>query len=254
MPGAYHQLTATKLSFLRPEGAGPFSEADLHLMRALMPHLRTAVAVHRRLHRLGELSGSALGALELLACGLIFVSRAGRLVHWNGAAQEISRRTRCLVLGAHGELQACTHDLSLRLADAIRRACDPAGAGTSNPGALLRLPAPHGEVQVFVAPGGSAPSSPFPTHAAALFVTDMARPMALAEQLRTVYGASPAEAALGEALANGKSLKEFATERDVSLNTVKSQLKALSMKVGAKRQVDVVRAILAGPAMFRRRA
>jgi DNA-binding CsgD family transcriptional regulator/PAS domain-containing protein len=245
---------AMKLSFLRPERAGQFGEADLVLARALMPHLRTAIAVHRRIHRLSQLSHSALAAIELLAQGVIFVTANGQLLHWNGAARQISRRTGSIAITGNGELSACTHSLSLKLAEAIRRACKPAVAGAKAPGTLLRLPSKTGDVQVYVAPAGIVPASPFPAGtAAALFVTESSgKPMGLADALGSVYGASPAEAALGEALVNGKSLKEFAMERDVSLNTVKTQLKGLSAKVGAKRQVDVVRAILAGPVMFRR--
>lgn len=244
---------AMKLSFLRPERAGQFGESDLRMMRALMPHLRTAVAMHRRVHRLSQLSHSALAALELLTHGVVFVSETGRLLHWNGAARQISRRTGSIVITGNGKVAACTHALSEKLAEAIRRACDPGAAGASAPGTLLKLPASSGEVQVFVAPAGAVEPSPFPAGAAAaLFVTELsAANLALADALRSVYGTSPAEAALGEALVNGQSLKEFAAERQVSLNTVKTQLKSLSAKVGARRQVDLVRTILSGPAMFR---
>jgi DNA-binding CsgD family transcriptional regulator len=246
------ETRAVKLSFLRPEGAGPFGERELRLMRRMMPHLRTAVSVHRRVHRLTQLSYSALATLDLLNHGVIFVTANGRLLHWNAAARRICGSTGTLAVAGNGELRARTHDLSLKLADAIRRACTPVTAGMDAPGSLLALPAEGGNAQVFVAPAGAAQASPYPAGAAAvLFVTDVAGPMKLAETLRSVYGCSPAEAALGEALVNGKPLKAFAEERCVSLNTVKTQLKGLSAKVGAKRQVDVVRAILTGPVMFR---
>ncbi|MBC5767877.1 helix-turn-helix transcriptional regulator [Ramlibacter albus] len=243
---------AIKLSFLRPERAGQFGEAELQLARLLMPHVRTAVAVHRRIHRLGQLSQSALAALELLPQGVIFVAASGRLLHWNGAAREVSRRTGSIAVAGNGELRACTHELSLKLAAAIRRACEPGTSGARSPGTLMKLPSREGEVQVLVAPAAAVDNSPFPMGAAAaLFVTENAgTPAVLADALRRVYQLSPAEAALAEALVNGKSLKAFAAERNVSMNTVKTQMKSVTAKVGAKRQVDVVRTILAGPAML----
>ena len=61
---------------------------------------------------------------------------------------------------------------------------------------------------------------------------------------------TPAEAALTEALVSGHSLQEFAELRSTSMHTVRTQLKAAAAKAGAKRQADLVRIVLTGPAVL----
>jgi DNA-binding CsgD family transcriptional regulator len=64
--------------------------------------------------------------------------------------------------------------------------------------------------------------------------------------LRGRYNLSPAEARLAAALASGQSMNEYAEARSVSLNTARTQLKSTMMKVGVRRQVDLVREVLLG--------
>jgi DNA-binding CsgD family transcriptional regulator len=72
---------------------------------------------------------------------------------------------------------------------------------------------------------------------------------ALVPALQRIYGMTPSEALLTEALVSGRSLAQVAEERAVSIHTVRTQLKAATAKAGAKRQADLVRIILTGPAM-----
>ena len=68
--------------------------------------------------------------------------------------------------------------------------------------------------------------------------------------LRTCYGLSMAESLLAQALVNGLSVREYAEERDLSVHTVRVQLKSITSKVGVRRQTELVRTILNGPAML----
>jgi DNA-binding CsgD family transcriptional regulator len=72
----------------------------------------------------------------------------------------------------------------------------------------------------------------------------------LSQRLEAMYRMTPAEAHLAEALVNGQSLKQYAEARSTSMNTVRTQLKAAAAKTGAKRQADLVRIVLTGPAIF----
>jgi DNA-binding CsgD family transcriptional regulator len=72
----------------------------------------------------------------------------------------------------------------------------------------------------------------------------------LSQRLERMYQMTPAEAQLTEALVNGKSLQEHAEARSVSMNTVRTQLKSAAAKTGARRQADLVRIVLTGPAIF----
>lgn len=247
-----HGTRAVKMSFLRPERAGAYDEDSLAVIQMLMPHLQAAVGIHRRLHHLQGINDSLLLALDALSFGVLLLGPRGQVRHANRLAQRIAHRTRAFSLGASGRLQASTHALSARLQAAIDKAV-LAGAGLcESPGSVVRLRAAQGaDVQAFIVSMPPA-AGRFPSHVAALmFVNDPESTLpTFAERLQHMYLLTPAEAQLATALVAGKSLKEFAEERGTSMNTVKSQLKALAAKVGAKRQVDVVRCILTGPAVL----
>ena len=63
--------------------------------------------------------------------------------------------------------------------------------------------------------------------------------------LRARYGLTPAEAAISALIGGGLSLREIADKRGVSLETVRSHLKRTLAKTGARRQLDLLRLILA---------
>jgi len=68
------------------------------------------------------------------------------------------------------------------------------------------------------------------------------------DALCDLYELTRAEARLAAALANGQSLDDVAERFDVSLHTVRSQLKACFRKTGASRQAELVKLVLCAPA------
>jgi DNA-binding CsgD family transcriptional regulator len=244
---------AFTLGFIRSKRAGPFDAAEQALMHQLMPHLQTAALMHRKLHRLETLGAAAMAALDLLSVGVLLLTRSGTLLHANRAAQSAAAATGALQFGAGGSLRAATPHTQQRLQALIRSAvATGAGNGTS-PGGAMRLPGPGGKaLQVVVAPLPAA-AQPFGHHVpAAVFCSDPDAGVAgLAAALQQLYAMSPAEAALTEALVNGHSVKDFAEQRRTSMNTVRSQLRSAAAKAGARRQADLVRMVLTGPAVWR---
>ncbi len=124
---------------------------------------------------------------------------------------------------------------------------------TGSAGGALQLPMKSGgALPVFVSP--LSPQMLAFGHAAGacVFFSDPETVLVgLGDALQDIYSLSLSEASLAEALVNGTSLADFAEQRCTTLHTVRTQMKNLAMKVGAKRQVDVVRVILTGPAMLR---
>ena len=72
----------------------------------------------------------------------------------------------------------------------------------------------------------------------------------MARQLEGMFGMTPAEARLTEALVHGQSLQQYADARRVTMSTVRTQLKAATAKTGTRRQADLVRIVLTGPAIL----
>jgi DNA-binding CsgD family transcriptional regulator len=94
--------------------------------------------------------------------------------------------------------------------------------------------------------------SPFGEDAAAALVcSDPDAAMAdMGQQLQGMFGMTPAEARLTEALVQGQSLRQYADARRVTMSTVRTQLKAATGKTGTRRQADLVRIVLTGPAIL----
>jgi DNA-binding CsgD family transcriptional regulator len=84
-----------------------------------------------------------------------------------------------------------------------------------------------------------------------VFVSDPETQITQAEVLRTLYGLTPAEAAVASLLAEGKSVKEIADHTTVRENTVRMHLKKVFDKTGTKRQAELVKIVLSGPAVLR---
>jgi DNA-binding CsgD family transcriptional regulator len=84
--------------------------------------------------------------------------------------------------------------------------------------------------------------------AVAVFIADPDQQGQAREQvMQELYGLTPAETELALLLAAGKSLKEAAAERSVSLETARSQLKTLFSKTNTRRQSELVRLVLLLP-------
>ncbi|MBI2770816.1 MAG: helix-turn-helix transcriptional regulator [Burkholderiales bacterium] len=245
-----------KLSFLRSERAGPYTAGELRMVRDLLPHMRNAVTLHRRLHHLQALSAAALAALDMLPVGVILLTPGGTLMHANRVAHHLAATTRALQFGG-GKVLAATAALTGRLGLLIDSAVSTGLGQGCLPGGSLRLTGPLGdELQVLVTPLPVAVSASWGAPApAAIFCSNPRAPVpALTQALRAFYCMTPAEAELTQALVNGQTLKEFADARGVSINTVRTQLKFAAARVGARRQSDLVRMVLTGPALMRTKA
>ena len=80
---------------------------------------------------------------------------------------------------------------------------------------------------------------------AVLCVSDPQRPQeAPAEWLQRLYGLTPAEARVLEALVAGHNLKGAAAGLGIAYETVRSHMKSIFDKTNTRRQIDVVKLVL----------
>ncbi|MEO5883140.1 MAG: helix-turn-helix transcriptional regulator [Caldimonas sp.] len=241
-----------KMSFVRSERAGSYDEAELHLVRQLLPHLRNAVLLHRNLYRLQTLAASAVAALDRVPMGIVLLTSSGLLMHANRRAHELVNTTAALRFEPSGSLQASTPAATGHLQRLIRDAVGTAAGKSLSPGGALRLIGRNGRRLHLIVTPLPLERSPFADDAAAaIFCSDPdAGGGAVARQLEGLFGMTPAEARLTEALVNGQSLGEYAQARRVTMSTVRTQLKAATAKTGTRRQADLVRIVLTGPAVL----
>lgn len=225
----------------RAERQGAFGEDDVRLLGRLIPHLQRAVGIRHRL-RSAERNGAVeSAALQELATAVIVVDGAGLVRTANHAALRLFAAGDGLVVRA-GRLGAVDPAEETRLLRLVAEAAGAAGRLGGSGGAIVLRRTGGGTHAALVAPlaPGHAMASGVPM--ALLLVTDpLAAPRTLGRTLVQLYGFSPAEARLAVLLGRGLTLKEAAGEREVGIETVRSQLRAMLQKAGVHRQADLVR-------------
>jgi DNA-binding CsgD family transcriptional regulator len=235
----------------RREGGRPLGGSDLALLDQLVPHLARAYAIHCRIGEAQHQERALREVLDRLPSGVMLLDKDARVV--------LSNRSADLVLSlADG----------IRLEDGRPRLADPqqdrafqqlltetlqtrAERGRSY-GKTLSLPRPSGR-RSFAAMIGPLLAPPPGTNlreaATILFITDPeGRQISTTEVLQGLYDLTPAEAELLRLLAEGRSLEEVATQRGVTMNTARGQLKQVFAKTDTRRQGELVRLVLTGVA------
>lgn len=190
---------------------------------------RTITTVHRMLDR--------------LPLALILTRADGRIIHENARARALLDGGDALVRTRDGHLTAVSGDDARRLQAAIHAVSH----GKDGPeGAVAVRPAEGGApYSVVIVPAG--PGHP----GAALFIAHSESALTIStDRLSALYGLTRAEALVVASLSRGQSLEDIAAERGQQLTTLRSQLKAVFRKTGTRRQSDVIKMVLSGPAVI----
>lgn len=229
---------------------GPFEENDIALLRLIFPHVARAVQLHARLAESAGRQALATAALDKLRVGVILADAAARPFYLNREA-EAMMTAGCGLLLQEGRLglrhPAETARLRALIAAAARAARD-LGAGSGGD-ALLKggpgMPALH--VWVAPLPRHHLPGElAAPASCAALFVSRQGSVTLPWQRVSVGYGLTPAEARLAVLLAGGASLQEAAEQLQISIHTVRCQVKSVFSKTGARRQSELVTLLLQG--------
>ena len=213
----------------------PFDERDRDRLEQLLPHLQRALQLRRRLGTL-EVSSAGLAALDALAIGAVVCDGAGAVLFANTAAEMHARSGDGLVLGSSGYGVAAFYPAeNARLQSLI------ADAGTGGPGGAVAITGYEGgRLFVLVAPLPQRMADG-PGRVLVTMRPAAAGPTFDAAALGRLFGLTPAEARLALALAAGSSLAEYAAERKVSENTLRTQLSYILRKTDTGNQRELVR-------------
>jgi DNA-binding CsgD family transcriptional regulator len=180
-------------------------------------------------------------ALDRLRDGVYFLDAGGRILFANQQTQAIETAAR-LIHRDNGLLVAVRHTDDKMLQSALSSALK---AGPSGDTQMLRL---HGRgnqlaglVTLCAVAATTAVPSSGPVVAVMVFVKalNMPRPSA-SQELQQALGLTGAECKLAGLLMQGLSLEHAAARLGVSKNTVRSQLRSLFDRTGARRQAELV--------------
>jgi DNA-binding CsgD family transcriptional regulator len=246
--GSEAGIPRINLAVYRPHALPPFDKADKALLAALLPHLAEAARISFRIADLEQREQMAGAAADLLLPALAMTDRNGNLVYANRALQRLlAERDGLSVEG--GRLRAGGTRLQEKL--------DRLMAAAADPEAGLKLPRPSGKAPYWIIqvdipmPRETPPDSRRPSRA--YLIHDPAAPMeANLKDFAGMHGLTPAEMRLLAALLVDSTLPAAARQLGVSVNTLRSQLKSVLEKTGARRQVELVKMLAAWPRRGRR--
>lgn len=216
-----------------------FGEEHIHLFGRLLPHLRRSLEVGAQIAELDVRLEAAHQVADSDDCGRILVDADARILFCNAAAGSILVDGRALSQ-RHGRLVATRSGPHQNL----RRLIESAAARRGTLGGAMRLALAGGAtalaIVVVPAPSGSLAGISSGGCLALVSVTDPKRRSLPPERyLATMFGLTKAEAALSIEILNGNTPGEIASKREVSIATVRAQLRGLYAKTGTSGQVEL---------------
>jgi DNA-binding CsgD family transcriptional regulator len=224
-----------------------FDSHDARLLSLLVPHVRRALAIHRRLGGLDADRAHLLDALDRLPRGLVLVDDRARPIFVNRYAARLLEQRDGLSIEKEA-LIAAAPEAALQLARALGSAIaiTRGRALTMESGDFLIPRSTRRPLFASVSPAGGGRPDPqlIPRVAASLFLVDpdaLARP--LNDRLRELFSLTTAEARVADAVAAGRDVAAIADEFRVSRETVRSHVKRVLEKAGVGSQSAFMRLV-----------
>jgi DNA-binding CsgD family transcriptional regulator len=240
-----------RLRVSRPHGSERFGARERAICNLLLPHLATAVQLRASFDIAEVERFFYAGMLDRLSVGAVFLDRDGRILKTNAAASELLAQRDGLSI-VNGGLSAAYPGENHELRRLIEQVVSP--GGKLRPGVVggMSVSRSSGRPSLGVAVRAAPPtewSEPSSRPAALVIIRDPeARVVASNEQLKRLYGLTPAEANLALHLMEGRTVDEAAQRLNVSRNTARCQIRAIFAKTGVTRQTELLRVLLSGVA------
>lgn len=240
----------TVIGFFR-EGMA-FSAEERAALSRLLPHLRRGLQLRQRVHQSESDARLGYAAFEALPGSAVVVDIDCNVLFANSSASRcLSRRSlpisiAKLSIGEPARLVVDNRSEAFRLLTMVRDAAH----GGSGGGMRLEFEAPNGDrvgqLAVLVSPlladvpcretfaSGRVP--------VLVVVTELSHPrVARPSLLSELFGLSAAEGAVAAAVLGGQTAETVARERDVSLDTVRTQIRTILRKTDAANLRDFER-------------
>lgn len=232
------------IGFQNSRVGGAFEREHALAVDFLLPHLQRALLIRSKLERAEARIAASQAALDAMSHGILVVSLEGRVVESNEAARQMLAEGDGLSLGLKDLVLGARSAETSTLRALIAGCAQPTGGGG------LSLPRPSGRrpFEVIVAPLVGTAATGVPGKAGAIiFLRDPeAQVRAVPEMLAALHRLTPAEGRLAADLLQHLTLEEIAARRQLSRETLRTQLKDLFRKTGTNRQSELMGFLAAG--------
>jgi DNA-binding CsgD family transcriptional regulator len=211
-----------------------------------MPHLQTAVRLRREIAGLETQLSCLSKTLDNVPQGLLVADPSGRILFMNRRAETTLRAKDGLWVASDG-IRAHRTEETARLRELLARAANTSTGNGTHAGGVLSIsrPGQRRSLKIMIAPLPSSPNRGQHGPAALLLISapEQSTPTD-AKLLQALLDLTPMEARLTAAIVEGRTVKEFAEESGVSMNTARTHLKSVFAKTGVSRQAALVRFVL----------
>jgi DNA-binding CsgD family transcriptional regulator len=237
------------VSIYRPLGCDYFGPEEARILKVLLPHLRRAVELQEKVLQFQSQQDTLANLLARMVDGILFVDGNARVCYMNGVTERIASEEDGLRI-VRGRLCASLRSETVRLHRAVATAAAIAAGEKIGPTGSLSVsrPSGRGDLSVTVSPLARSHRwgiSLHPEARAIVLVSDPASSVEVsADHLRRLFGLTPAESALVNALIQGCSLQDHAERRGIAESTARTQLKNALAKTGTKRQGNLISVVL----------
>ncbi|HEY1750793.1 MAG TPA: helix-turn-helix transcriptional regulator [Caulobacteraceae bacterium] len=236
--------TLSTLNITRPEHKGRFERSELEVARQLHPHLIRAFNLGGKFAALSGFAGGLAEALDRSLHGVLLLDDAGRVRHANAVAERLLKERGGLSI-VGGRLSAARSEPARQLEALIGRASRAHGPSRGGGSMAIATPSRARPLSLIVAPLSPERATAAGAPSVLVCVTDLEAGVSLPQQqLRDLFGLTPAETRLALALFEGCAPKEAAERFGVSPHTVHTQLVHVFEKTGVNRQSDLVRLMM----------
>ncbi|MEQ1438889.1 helix-turn-helix transcriptional regulator [Fontimonas sp. SYSU GA230001] len=189
-------------------------------------------------------NAALIAALDLVEEAIAVLDVTGRVLHANRAASVLLGKENGVSLAPGGRLQVADRRAADLMRSALARLVSQVHKGQDTlPDVERTIVSKRDGLPLVVTIHAIEVRSPPPNQAVAIaFICDPeSRPGDHAATLKLVYGLTAGEVKLVQALNEGLTLKEFSDWSGLSYETVRSYVKRVLAKTGARSQTDLVR-------------
>ncbi|MFJ2993088.1 helix-turn-helix transcriptional regulator [Pandoraea sp. NPDC087047] len=242
--------TSELLAILRSPDHAPFENADsAPEWEMLTNHIARAARLRAGTRHLQAQAAMGMSVLDHLDMAIVVTDETSHAHYLNVAAHQRLGATRYVGIRG-GKFAALFPSDEQALRRLIANATSPMPVAGSHRLNGDKESPQHWVVTVLPLRESHACAAPWQRPMAMLTIGELDRRVTFSPYtLKVLFGLSPAEARLAQALAAGRELTQYAQDANVAINTARTQLRHIFDKTGCRRQADLLRLLHAIPAL-----
>ena len=227
---------------------GQVTQIDKQRADPYVSHFARAVEINRSLSVLKQQYNAVLAALDHFMIAVMIIDPKGNVVLENTTATDLLTENDGLKINANRKLVASDSKTQVQIEQSLKQVLDTAIAQHNTPMTVNAIKRPSGKDPFILELSPLCdPNNDIDTNfkGAIGFIIDPSHGRRIDTRgIQKIYGLTKTEAIVCKLLAEGHSTQDMADLRNVSLETIRSQIKTILEKTSSRSRIDLVRLAL----------